>query len=206
MLCKLNQADRLRHPVQPGDPPGPARRGTRSRLGRAYVTAGVAMIPWLIYLAFTLPAGATDGHWALTWVGLDGCEALALLATGRLLLRADNRCVLAATATAVLLLTDAWFDVTSAAPGDELLVAIAMAVFAETPIAAACIALALRLIRSPRPPRPPRPPKPTGMRSREDRMWRESVPRDRNTRLVTSPDACAPGVPCSGSTHIARHT
>ena len=84
-------------------------------------------------------------------MGLDSCEALALFATGRLLLRADNRCVLAATATAVLLLTDAWLDVTSAAPGDELLTAIAMAVFAEAPIALACIALALRLIRHPFP-------------------------------------------------------
>ena len=109
------------------------------------------MIPWLLYLAFTLPASATDAHWALAWVGLDSCEALALFATGRLLLRADNRCALAATATAVLLLTDAWLVVTSAAPGDELLTAIAMAVFAEAPISLACIALALRLIRHPFP-------------------------------------------------------
>jgi len=150
MLGTLNQVDRLRCPVQSGNPPGPARRGTRSRLGRAYVTAGVAMIPWLLYLAFTLPASATDGHWALARVGLDSCEALALFATGRLLLRADNRCVLAATATAVLL-ADAWLDVTSAAPGDELPTAIAMAVFAEAPIALACIALALGLIRHPFP-------------------------------------------------------
>jgi hypothetical protein len=133
MLGTLNQADRLRCPVHSGNPAGPARRGTRSRLGRACVTAGVAMIPWLLYLAFTLPASATDGHWALAWVGLDSCEALALLAT------------------AVLLLTDAWLDVTSAAPGGELLTAIAMAVFAEAPIALACIALALRLIRHPFP-------------------------------------------------------
>ncbi|HTJ69183.1 MAG TPA: hypothetical protein VL551_16725 [Actinospica sp.] len=152
MLGTLNQADPLRCPVRSGEPPGPVRRGTRSRLGRAYVAAGVAMIPWLLYLAFTLPASATDGHWALAWEGLDSCEALALFATGRLLLRADNRCVLAATATAVLLLTDAWLDVTSAAPGGELLTAIAMAVFAEVPIALACSALALRLTRHPFPP------------------------------------------------------
>jgi hypothetical protein len=152
MLGTLNQAEQLRCPVRPGCPAGPGPRGTRSRLGRAYVTAGVAMIPWLLYLAFTLPASATDGHWALAWVGLDSCEALALFATGRLLLRADNRCALAATATAVLLLTDAWLDMTSAAPGDELLTAIAMAVFAEVPIALACVALALRLTRHPFPP------------------------------------------------------
>ena len=57
MLGTLNRADRLRCPVQSGNPPGPARRGTRSRLGRAYVAAGVAVIPWLLYLAFTLPSG-----------------------------------------------------------------------------------------------------------------------------------------------------
>ena len=151
MLGTLNQADRLRCPVRSGDPVGPGSRSTRIRLGRAYVAAGVFMIPWVLFLSRTLPAGATDCHWALAWVGLDSCEALALFATGWLLLRADNRCVLAATATAVLLLTDAWLDVTSAAPGDELLTAIAMAAFAEAPIALACIALALRLIRHPFP-------------------------------------------------------
>src|SRR5580658_4236296 len=151
MLGTLNQADRLRCSVQSGNPTGPARRGTRSRLGRAYVTAGVAMIPWLLYLAFTLPASATDGHWALAWVGLDSCEALALFATGRLLLRADNRCVLTATATAVLLITDAWFDVTSATPGAELATSIAMALCLEIPIATLCAVIALRVIRRPFP-------------------------------------------------------
>jgi hypothetical protein len=152
MLGALNQPDRLRCPARSGDPGGRGPRGMRARLGLAYVVAGVAMIPWVFYLSLTLPASATDGHWALAWVGLDSCEALALFVTGRLLLRADNRCALAAMATAVLLLTDAWFDVTSAAPGDELLTAIAMAVFAEIPIALACIALALRLTRYPFPP------------------------------------------------------
>ena len=152
MLGTLNQADRLRCPDRSGDPAAPGPRSTRSRLGRAYVAAGVAMIPWVFYLSRALPASATDSHWAAAWVGLDSCEALALFATGRLLLRADNRCALAATATAVLLLTDAWLDVTSAGPGADLLTAIVMAVFAEVPIALACVALALRLIRHPFPP------------------------------------------------------
>lgn len=151
MLGTLNQADQLRCPVRSGDPVGPGSRSTRIRLGRAYVAAGVFMIPWVLFLSRTLPTGAIDCHWALAWVGVDSSEALALFATGWLLLRADNRCVLAATATAVLLLTDAWLDLTSAAPGGELLTAIAMAVLAEVPIALACLALALRLIRPPFP-------------------------------------------------------
>ena len=75
-------------------------------------------------------------------VGLDSCEALALFATGRLLLRADNRCVLVTAAAVLLLRRLARRD--SAAPVDGLLTAIAMAVFADAPIALACIALALR--------------------------------------------------------------
>jgi hypothetical protein len=136
----------------PADPRGASPRAARRRIGLALAVAGPAMIPWVFCLALTLPASATDSHWALAWVGLDSCEALALFATGRFLLRSDNRCALTATATAALLLIDAWFDVTSATAGSELAIAIAMALGAEIPIAVACIALALQLIRRPFPP------------------------------------------------------
>lgn len=122
------------------------------RLGFVFAAAGLVTVPWVFYLGASLPIAAEDAHWALGWVGLDSCEALALFATGLLLLRADNRCALTATATAVLLLIDAWFDITSAPPGSELATAIVMAVCAEVPIAVACAALALRLIRRPFPP------------------------------------------------------
>ncbi|OXM64245.1 hypothetical protein CF165_27005 [Amycolatopsis vastitatis] len=131
----------------------PDRPGTRSprRLGRAFAVAGLIMIPWVLYLSMSLPKEAMDSHWALGWVGLDSCEALALFATGRFLRRADNRCTLTATAAAALLLTDAWFDVTAATPGGELAIAIAMAVCVEIPVAIVCAVLALRLIRHPFP-------------------------------------------------------
>lgn len=126
------------------------RPGTSGRrLGFIFAAAGLVTVPWVFYLGASLPIAAEDAHWALGWVGLDSCEALALFATGLLLLRADNRCALAATATAVLLLIDAWFDITSATPGGELATAIVMAVCAEIPIAVACAVLALRLIRRP---------------------------------------------------------
>lgn len=121
------------------------------RLGRAFATAGLIMIPWVLYLSMSLPKEAMDSHWALGWVGLDSGEALALFATGRFLMRADNRCTLTATAAAALLLTDAWFDVTAAAPGGELAIAIVMAVCVELPVAIGCTVLALRLIRHPFP-------------------------------------------------------
>ena len=131
-----------------GDRPRTAGR----RLGFIFTAAGLVTVPWVFYLGASLPIAAEDAHWALGWVGLDSCEALALFATGLLLLRADNRCALTATATAALLLIDAWFDITSATPGSELATAIVMAVCAEIPIAVTCAALALRLIRRPFPP------------------------------------------------------
>ncbi|MEV7045664.1 hypothetical protein [Amycolatopsis sp. NPDC051061] len=142
---------------EPGPRPGPGRADARpgrrrpSALGAAFVLAGLAMIPWVCYLSATLPASARDAHWSLAWVGLDSCEALALFATGRFLLRRDDRCVLTAVGTAVLLLVDAWFDVTSAAPGPDLATAIVMAVFVEIPIALVCAVLAARVLRTPFP-------------------------------------------------------
>jgi hypothetical protein len=145
----VRRAQRL--PVRVRADEGGRQRTARRRLGLVFAAAGLVMVPWAFYLARSVPSSATDPHWALAWVGLDSCEALALFATGLLLQRADNRCALTATATAALLLIDAWFDITSATPGTELAAAIAMAAFAEIPIALACAALALRLIRRPFP-------------------------------------------------------
>jgi hypothetical protein len=133
----LGGADHVRRPAVP--------------LGRAFATAGLFMIPWVLYLSVSLPEKAMDSHWALAWVGLDSGEALALFATGRFLKRADNRCALTATAAAALLLADAWFDVTAAAPGGELAIAIVMAAGVEIPVAIVCAVLALRLVRHPFP-------------------------------------------------------
>jgi hypothetical protein len=51
----------------------------------------------------------------------------------------------AAAGTAMLLYTDAWFDVMTAAP-DERLVSVVLAVVAELPVGSLCAALAVRHI------------------------------------------------------------
>ena len=104
-------------------------------VARALVGLGLVLVPWLGVLA-------ASGAW--NWVGLDSLEAAGLVVTGLLLRRADPRHCLTAAGTAVLLLTDAWFDVTTAAPGQALAVALAMAVLAELPLAYLCARLALR--------------------------------------------------------------
>jgi hypothetical protein len=108
------------------------------------------MLPWLGVLAVWVPATTTVSHWSTAWIGLDALEGAGMLLTGWLLRRGDPRRCLAAMATAVLLTVDAWFDVTTSAPGSGLLIAVAMAVCAELPVAALCTVLALRAVGRPR--------------------------------------------------------
>ena len=132
---------------RPATAAAPATRRLRW-LARALVAAGLGMIPWLVLLAIELPASTVAAHWSTAWVGLDAMETVGLLATGTLLRRRDYRCCLAATVTATLIFVDAWFDVTTSAPGLAQLVAVAMAAFIEVPVAVLCAALALRVMRS----------------------------------------------------------
>jgi hypothetical protein len=129
----------------------------RRWLGRGLAAAGLGMIPWLGVLAVTLPASARAAHWPAAWIGLDGMEGLGLLATGLLLIRRDHRCCLTAAATSVLVLTDAWFDVTTASGGAAQAVAIAMAACVEIPVSLVCACVALRTLPRPGLPGPPRP-------------------------------------------------
>jgi len=115
------------------------------RLVALGLTAGGAgLLPWLVYLAVSLPPSPVAWHWPAAWAGLDGMEAAGLACTGVLMLRRDPRFRLAAAATAALLLADAWFDVTTAPPGSGELTSLLMAAAAELPTAALCAWLACR--------------------------------------------------------------
>ncbi|MFF9782425.1 hypothetical protein [Streptomyces nigrescens] len=116
--------------------------GRRRRQGRILTGAGLILLPWLGYLAGTLPPAE-----AVAWVALDALEAVALLVTGTRLLRGDSRHRAPAAAAAVLLLADACLDLATAAPGTELATAVAMAVGAELPLAGLCAVLATRPTR-----------------------------------------------------------
>ncbi|MFF7601898.1 hypothetical protein [Streptomyces mirabilis] len=64
------------------------------------------------------------------------------------MLRRDPWRCLTTTATAELLVVDAWFDVTTSQPGPVLATAVVMAVCAELPMAALCTVLAVRALPS----------------------------------------------------------
>ena len=124
--------------------PVPAANRPVSWPAHLLVLASLAMIPWLAYLAATLPATTSAAHWDAVWVGLDTAEAAGLLATGLLLRRHDPRGSLTAAATATLLAVDAWFDCGTAAPCAERLIALAMAGGLELPLAVGLGVLAWR--------------------------------------------------------------
>jgi len=137
--------------------PGPGRRaagppaGLSPRLLRrarlAALAVGGFLVPWCVVLSVTLPRTAQAQHWSLAWTGLDGAEAIAALVTAALLARDDSRACLTAAAGGALLLTDAWFDVCTSAPGLEHTLAVTEAVLVELPLAAAAGWLAVRLFR-----------------------------------------------------------
>lgn len=120
------------------------------RPGRVLMGAGLVLLPWLGYLAGTLPPAE-----AVFWVTLDGLEAAALLVTGSRLLHGDARYRAPAAAAAVLLLADACLDL---ATSSELAVALTMAVAAELPLAALCAVLAAGRVSGTRGTSRPRTP------------------------------------------------
>ncbi|MFF1966008.1 hypothetical protein ACFVW5_20810 [Streptomyces sp. NPDC058232] len=126
-----------------------AEPGSRPAVGagRLLVVCGLLLLPWLYVLATGLPDTATAAHWPVAWVGLDTMEAVGLIATGVLAAHGDRWNPLVATATATLLVIDAWFDTTTASVGSDLAMAAAMALGAELPLAALCVWLAVRALQ-----------------------------------------------------------
>jgi hypothetical protein len=120
-------------------------RVRRNRVALMTISAAF-LVPWSVYLGRSLPNRYVSPHWTLTWVGFD--VILAVLFTGTAVLGLLRRELVALTAFAsgVLLLCDAWFDITTANAHDRPF-SIFIAVVAEGPLAVVLISSALRIVR-----------------------------------------------------------
>jgi hypothetical protein len=134
-------------------PPAPAR-GARSRRRRwtAVLALGacVAMIPWTVMLALTLPDRYVAHHWSTTWVGFDSLLLASFAATAVIawLGRRRGQGLFAATiVTATLLARDAWFDITTAATTSSLTTSAVTAAAGNLPLAALLLFLGYRSLR-----------------------------------------------------------
>jgi len=115
-------------------PPGRARRW----MAAVVIVSAVVLLPWIAYLAVSLPPSASARHWPVVWTGLDVAEAIGLAATGWLALRRDRRAAFCAASTATMLVLDAWFDVCTSAAGQSYAFAL-LDVIIEVAEAAACL-------------------------------------------------------------------
>ncbi|HZT93396.1 MAG TPA: hypothetical protein VE985_02825 [Gaiellaceae bacterium] len=98
----------------------------------------VGLVPWILYLTFTLPSQHVTLHYDLAWVGFDVGLAASFAATAWATLRGSQWLVPLAAVTGTMLVCDAWFDIVTSHAGDELWEAVAEAALAELPLAAVC--------------------------------------------------------------------
>jgi len=125
------------------DPAPPAVPRLRRWLAPLFFFAGLALIPWTVFLVVTLPGRHLQtGYYDIAWGGFDIALAALLTATGYGLLRQRLWVQSSATAAATMLLCDAWFDTLSAHDNGERLVAVLLALAVELPSATLCLLVA----------------------------------------------------------------
>ena len=103
-----------------------------------FTIAAVGLLPWTLYLTFTLPSRHVTTHYDLAWVGFDIALAAAFAGTSWAAIRRSDWLVPLAAVTGTMLVCDAWFDVVTSSGAGEIGEAVAEAVFAELPLAALC--------------------------------------------------------------------
>ena len=115
----------------------------RRYVGLFFAIAGVALLPWTVWLTYALPPHHETEDWRIVWLGFDLALALALIATAIAASRRSTWLEAVAAVCGTLLCTDAWFDITLEAGSKHLTAAIVEAAVAELPLAAICFWIAV---------------------------------------------------------------
>ena len=100
--------------------------------------AGLVLIPWTVFLTFSLPSHHETADWRTVWGGFDVAEALALIGVAIAALRRSPWLEAIAAIAGTLLCTDAWFDITLEWGGKHMVSSIVEAATLELPLAAIC--------------------------------------------------------------------
>ncbi|HTW21403.1 MAG TPA: AMP-binding protein [Mycobacteriales bacterium] len=126
------------HPAGEYDAEAPGRSWRPPWVVAAFLLFSVALVPWIVWLAVSLPSRHTDHFYDVTWVGFDIGLLGAMASVAWLAHRRSANLELAATVAGTMLVIDAWFDITTSTPGADRWEAIAAAVLFELPIAGLC--------------------------------------------------------------------
>jgi hypothetical protein len=139
-------ADQLDELVAPADEPENAVLVDNARVvrwaGPAFAFFSLILLPWIAYLAYSLPSRQVSADYDVAWAGFDVMLLAALAGTGYFAVRRSRVLATAATAAATLLVVDAWFDVMTTLP-DQRLEPVALAAGVELPLASVCVWLSL---------------------------------------------------------------
>ncbi|WP_433665912.1 hypothetical protein ACQP06_19250 [Nocardia sp. CA-136227] len=106
----------------------------------------LGLIPWIVYLGFSLPAEYHARNWPLAWIGFDIVLVLMMATTAYLGWKRRVVLLLPAFGTGILLMVDAWFDIVTADARDFWL-SLGTAIIGEIPLAALQISGAIMLLR-----------------------------------------------------------
>ena len=115
--------------------------------GRLYTAFAILLLPWIVYLAFTLPSHHRTENWDVIWTGFDIGLLIALLSTGIAAFTKSIYIVIAASATGTLLLVDAWFDAISEQSHSGFEQAVILALIVEIPLSLMSFYLASHALR-----------------------------------------------------------
>ena len=135
-------AGQLDELVAPADEPENAVLVDNARVvrwtGPAFALFSLILLPWIVYLAYSLPSRQLSADYDVAWAGFDVMLLVALASTGYFAFRRSRYLTTAATAAATLLIVDAWFDVMTTLPGQRLQ-PIVLAAGVELPLASVCV-------------------------------------------------------------------
>ena len=105
--------------------------------GPVFALCAVLLLPWTIYLAYSLPSREVAPNYDVAWAGFDILLMVVLASTAYFALRRSRYLASTAAAAATMLLVDAWFDVVTS-PASRRPEAVALAILVELPLAAVC--------------------------------------------------------------------
>lgn len=98
-------------------------------------TAVVFLVPWMVFLGFTLPPRYVAHQWRLLWIGFDVFEVAVLAHVAWSAWFRRQVTLVSSIIVATLLFSDAWFDVITSIGSRDEWVTIATALAGELPLA-----------------------------------------------------------------------
>lgn len=110
---------------------------------RFYIALAVLLVPWIFYLAITLPQRHVVHNWDAAWVGFDIILLVAVITTAILAFRQSRWVVIVSAFAGGLLLADTWFDIVTSRAGLEMSWSLVLGLVVQIPLAVVSLLIAI---------------------------------------------------------------